>query len=265
MPVMTSYPHGVPSWIDIATPDPAGSKTFYGAIFDWEFDDQPTDQPGIDYTMARRGEHGVAGMMQLTEEMAASGMPPVWTSYVAVDDLDATVDKVGPAGGTVLQPPMQVMDAGRMSVLADPSGAVFALWEPMAHLGAGIVNEPGTLGWNELITPDPAATATFYRAVLGWSTEIFPMPEGEYTVFHADGGNDGGIAGAMEPPMPGMPPFWGVYFIVDDVAATVDLASELGATVLMPTTEMAGVGILAALLDPQGAGFSVMSPETPPT
>lgn len=260
MTTMTSYPPGVPSWIDLATPDPSASKAFYAELFGWEYTDDPTDQPGVDYTMARKGGRSAAGMMLLSEEMAASGMPPVWTSYVTVDDLEATVEKVAPAGGTVMQPPMDVMDAGRMAVLADPSGAVICLWQAKAHIGAEVVNEHGALSWNELITPDPSAVTSFYADVLGWRSETAPMPNGEYTVFHVTGGNENGIAGAMAPPMPGMPAFWGVYFQSDDAAATVAAAKELGASVLMDATPMPGVGTLATLTDPQGATFSIMTP-----
>lgn len=261
MTTMQSYPNGVPSWIDLATPDPDASKAFYGELFGWTYEDEPTDQPGSDYTMARRDGRSAAGMMKLSPEMAAAGMPPVWSSYVTVADADATVAKVGPAGGTVLQPPMDVMDAGRMAVLADQSGAVICCWQAKEHIGAEVVNEHGSLVWNELITPDPASVAGFYAEVFGWTSQTAPMPGGDYTVFHVAGGNESGIAGAMAPPMPGMPAFWGVYFQVEDAAAIVDRARELGAQVLMDATAMPGVGTLATMTDPQGAVFSVMTPE----
>ena len=260
MPTMTSYPNGVPSWIDLATPDPAASKEFYAALFGWEYDDQATDQEGVDYTMAQRNGHSAAGMMQLSPEMAASGMPPVWSTYVAVDDLDAAVARVEPAGGAVMQPAMEVMDAGRMAVIADPAGAVICLWEAHGHAGAGVVNEHGAFSWSELITPDPAAVAPFYGAVFGWTVETVPMPTGEYTVFHVAHGNENGIAGAMAPPVAGMPAFWGVYFNVDDAAATVAAARELGAQIMMDATPTPGVGTLATIVDPQGAVFSIMGP-----
>ncbi|MCB0964858.1 MAG: VOC family protein [Acidimicrobiales bacterium] len=258
---MTSYAHGVPSWTDLATPDPEASKAFYGELFGWTYDDQATDQPGTDYTMCAKGDAAAAGMMKLSDEMAAQGMPPVWTTYVSVDDLEAAVAKVGPAGGAVMQPPMDVMDAGRMAVLADPAGAVFCLWEAKDHIGAEVVNETGALSWNELISTDLAGVLPFYGEVLGWTSQAVPMPNGEYTLIQVEGGNPDGIAGAMPPPMEGMPSFWGVYFMVDDAAATVARAKELGATAMMEATPFPGVGTLAALADPHGAMFSIMQPE----
>jgi predicted enzyme related to lactoylglutathione lyase len=263
MTTVTSYPHGVPSWLDLATPDPAASQRFYTALFGWDFDRQPTDNPDGDYIMARRNGHDAAGMMQLSPEMAASGMPPVWSAYVTVDDLDAAVSKVEAAGGAVRQPSMDAMDAGRFAVIADPAGAVICLWQAKEHLGAGIVNEHGAFSWCELITPDPAAVVPFYEAVFGWTAETAPMPNGDYTLFRVEGGNENGIAGAMAPPMEGMPAFWAVYFMVDDAAAAVATAKELGAQVMMEATPMPGVGTLATIVDPQGAVFSLMQPESP--
>ncbi len=261
MTTMTSYPDGVPSWTDLATPDPVAAKAFYAELFGWEYGDEPTDRPGTDYAMARKGGQNAAGVMQLSEQMAASGMPPVWTTYVSVSDIDAAVATVEPAGGTVLQPPMDVMDAGRMAVLADPTGAVIALWQPRDHIGAEVVNEHGALTWNELLTPDPGRAAAFYEQVLGWSARTAPMPTGDYTVFFVPGGNESGIAGAMASPAPGMPAHWGVYFHVDDVEAAVTSARELGAQVMMEPTSIPQVGTFAALVDPQGAAFSLMTPE----
>jgi predicted enzyme related to lactoylglutathione lyase len=261
MTTVTSYVSGTPSWVDLATPDPGAARSFYAALFGWDYDDEPTDQPGVDYTMARMGGKAVAGMMVLSEEMAASGLPPVWSSYVTVDDLEAAVPRVGPAGGAVLQPPMEVMDAGRMAVVADPAGAVICLWAAKEHIGAEVVGEHGALVWNELITPDPAAVAPFYATVLGWTIETAPMEGGDYTLFHVEGGSPDGVAGAMAPPMPGIPAYWGVYFQSDDVAATVDTARALGAQVLLEPMAIPEVGIIATIADPQGAVFSVMRPE----
>lgn len=258
MTTMTSYANGVPSWVDLATPDPAASKEFYGELFGWQFEDQPTDDDGADYTMADLDGRAAAGVMQLSDEMAASGVPPVWTTYVAVDDLDATMTKVEPAGGSLMGPAMDIMEAGRMAVVADPAGAVICMWEAGGHIGAGVVNEPGAFSWSELITPDPAAVAPFYEAVFGWTAETALMATGPYTVFSVDGGNENGIAGAMSPPVEGMPAAWGVYFTVADARATVETARSLGAQVLMEATEMPGVGTLATLMDPHGAAFSIM-------
>jgi len=161
---------------------------------------------------------------------------------------DDAVGKVAGAGGTVMQSDITVLEAGRMAIVADPAGAVICLWEAKDHIGCEVVNEHGALTWNELMTPDPAAVAPFYGEVFGWTSQAMPMPSGEYTVFFVEGGSENGIAGAMQPPMEGMPSFWGVYFHVDDAAATVETAKGLGAQVLMEATPMDGVGTLASMV-----------------
>lgn len=259
MTIVTSYSNGVPSWIDLATPDTDAARAFYGELFGWTYTVDDSSQG--DYIMCARNGHSAAGMMALSEEMAASGMPPVWTSYVTVANIEEGVARVEDAGGTVMQGPMAVSEAGRMAVVADPAGAVICLWEAKDHIGAEVVNEHGALTWNELMTPDPAAVAPFYAEVFGWTSQAMPMPGGNYTVFFVDGGHENGIAGAMTPPMEGMPPFWGIYFHVDDAAATVETARGLGAQVMMEATPMEGVGTLASMVDPTGAMFSVMTPE----
>lgn len=254
---VSSYVHGTPSWIDLATPDPAAARDFYRSLFGWEYDDQPAGEDAT-YTMCRKGDASAAGIMQLSPEMAASGMPPCWSTYVSVDDLDSTVAKVAPAGGAVMRPPMDVMDAGRMAVIADPTGGTICLWEAKQHIGAEVVNEHGALAWTELITPDPAEVGGFYADVLGWTAQTVPMPTGDYTVFNTPGGNPDGIAGAMAPPMEGMPSFWGVYFAIDDCDAAVATATAAGATVLAEPMDIPGVGRMASLTDPHGAVFSLM-------
>lgn len=261
MATTTRHAHGVPGWVDLATPDPTAAKAFYAQVFGWEFREEATDDPAAPYVMAEKGGRAAAGIMRLSPQMAAAGMPPAWSTYVTVDDVDAVAGRVASSGGQVLQPPMDVMTSGRMAVVSDPAGAVLGLWEARDHIGAEVVNEHGALTWNELVTPNPVAVAGFYADVFGWTTETVPMPDGSYTVFHVEGGSADGIAGAMAPPVEGMPSFWMVYFQVDDVAATVDRARTSGAQVHMEAMSIPGVGTMATLADPQGAVVSVMTPE----
>ena len=101
--------------------------------------------------------------------MAAAGAPPMWNTYLAVDSADEAAGKVEAAGGKVGMAPFDVMDAGRMAFVLDPSGAAVALWQANQHIGATLVNEPGTVNWNELITTDPGAIK-FYADVVGMTT-----------------------------------------------------------------------------------------------
>jgi uncharacterized protein len=248
----TSYAPGTPNWVDLQTSDQVAAKQFYGELFGWTFDDNPIDEAnGVYYSMAiLKGQH-VGGIGPLGDA-AAAGVPPHWNSYVSVADIDASVAKVAPAGGTVMAPPFDVMDAGRMAVVVDPTGALVELWEAKNHIGSGIVNEAGAFSWSELITPDVPKAAAFYKQVFGWDSDTNGEPP--YTEFKLDGNS---IAGAMNPPMPGIPTFWGIYFATDDTDATAAKATALGGSVMQPPMDIEP-GRFAVLVDPQGAVFSVI-------
>lgn len=261
MAVRTSYQHGTPSWIDLSTTDIDAAKAFYGAIFGWRFEDNPTDQGGV-YVMARKGDHAAAGMMQQQPEQAAMGIPPMWNTYVTVDDVGATVAAVEGAGGTVMMPPMQVMEAGSMAVIVDPSGAVVCLWQAGEHIGSEVVNEHGALCWNEVMTNDVPAAAAFYTQLFGWGTEDMDMGEmGTYTVFML--GEDGVAGGTGLPPVEGVPPHWGTVFATDDCDATCAAITANGGTVMAGPFDVPEIGRTAACTDPTGAVFQIMQPAQP--
>jgi uncharacterized protein len=159
-------------------------------------------------------------------------------------------------GGTVVAAPMDVMDAGRMAVLADPTGAVSCMWQAKDHIGAELVNEHGALIWTELMTSDIDAASKFYAALYGWSIDAESVGEMTYTMFSV---GERPVAGGMKSPMAGIPPNWGPYFAVDDCDATVDIAKGLGASIFMGP-EDGPPGRMAALADPQGAVFSLLTP-----
>jgi predicted enzyme related to lactoylglutathione lyase len=253
MTTKTEYAPGTPSWVDLGTTDTAAAKAFYGPLFGWEFRDETADGQVV-YSLASLGGQVVAGLMEQPPGQRDMGVPPVWTSYVSVADCDATTKLAEGAGGAVLAQPMDVMDAGRMSVVADPTGAVIGIWQAKNHIGAAIVNEPGSFTWNELITPDVDTAAAFYNQVFSWKANPVEMGPMRYTEFKLD---DQSIAGAMPPPMEGIPPNWGVYFAVADCDATVADAKSRGASVMVEPTDIPP-GRFAVLADPQGAFFNVI-------
>src|SRR5215468_3703236 len=176
MPERTSYTQGTPNWVDLPTTDQAAAKAFYAGLFGWTYDDQPmgAEGEGQVYSMAMLRGHEVAAISSQPPEMAAAGAPPMWNTYLAVDSADEATAKVEAAGGKVGMTPFDIMDAGRMSFVIDPSGAPVALWQANQHIGATLVNEPGTVVWNELITDNPAAVS-FYEQVLGVTTTTADM------------------------------------------------------------------------------------------
>src|SRR5207237_278339 len=204
----TEYSHGTPSWVDLQTTDQDAAKKFYRGLFGWTYDDMPAG-PGVVYSMAKLRDHEVAAIAPLGDQ-AAAGVPPHWNSYVTVSDVDASAAAVPDAGGTVIAPPFDVMDAGRMAVVADPTGGVLCLWTAKNSIGATLVNEAGAFAWTELMTPDVPKAGAFYKTLFGW--DMAPAPDGSYTEWKLDGES---VGGAMNPPMPGIPTAWGVYFLSD--------------------------------------------------
>ena len=249
---MTSYEHGVPSWIDIGERDIAAAADFYGRLFGWEAP-EGTEETGFYRNAGLRGLN-VAGIGPQQDP----SMPPYWTTYINVDSTDDTAAKVGAAGGATIVAPMDVMGFGRMAIFADPTGAVFGVWQPGTHIGAQIVNEPGSLSWNELITTDMDAAKKFYADVFGWGAvthgEGGPRP---YTEFSVSGRSiAGGMPkGDMMPPQ--VPSHWGVYFAVADLDAALGSIKELGGQVLMPAMD-SPAGKFAGVTDPEGGSFYVI-------
>jgi predicted enzyme related to lactoylglutathione lyase len=259
MPERTKYAPGTPSWVDLQTSDPTTAKSFYRALFGWEYDDQPVghDADGNEsvYSMATKNGKHVAAIAPLP----MPGVPPHWNTYVTVEDVDATAAQVPGAGGSVMMGPFDVMDAGRMAVIADPTGAMLCLWQATNHIGASLVNEHGTLSWEEVMTPDiPAATA-FYAKIFGWEAAPVDMPGMEYTELKLSGR---GVGGAMKPPMEGMPAMWGIYFAVDDTDKAAEIATANGGTVLQPPMDIPP-GRMAVIADPAGAMFNVIKLANP--
>ena len=174
------YEPGVPSWVDLGAPDPQLAADFYGSLFGWEAPEGPPESGG--YRVAMVGDAAVAGIGP-----QQNPGPPVWATYVNVEDADAVAASVTEHGGQVLVPPMDVMDAGRMAVFMDPMGAVFSVWQPNQHPGAQLVNEPGTWSWSELITSDVPASKAFYGAVFGWGADTHGEGPGAYTEWQVNG------------------------------------------------------------------------------
>lgn len=246
-----TYAPGTPMWVDHTSGDVQASARFYGQLFGWQAQDLG-EQMGH-YTMFTANGKMVAA----TTPPMSPGTPPSWSTYIATADVNATAKAVADNGGKTLVAPMQVMDQGSMAVFADPTGAVFAVWQPGAHTGAQLVNQPVSFSWNELATRDMPAAKNFYSKVFNWGVKSNPGPEGEYVEWQVNGRSiAGGMAmGSMYPPQ--VPPHWLVYFAVANTDDTVKRAQELGGKVMAPAMDIPQ-GRFAVLNDPQGAAFAVI-------
>ena len=259
MAEFTRYAHGTPCWVDVTAPDIDGAIAFYEGLFGWA-SERAEDPAAGGYTMfTLRGKNVAAASPPMAE-----GTPPAWTTYLASDDVDSTAAKVREAGGTVFMDPFDVLDSGRMTVAADPTGAVFGVWQAGTHIGAQLANEPGTLLWNQCETNDVAGAADFYVAAFGYEIDEVPMPglSEPFRVLKVEGRGIGGVRELGR--HSGGHPHWATVFAVADVDARASSAEELGGSTLMPGVDIPGVGRVAVLRDPSGAAFQVMASESPP-
>jgi uncharacterized protein len=272
MPDRDGYIPGVPCWVDTSQPDPDAALPFYRELFGWEFEDVMPEGSETKYFIGRIRGRDTAAVGSIPE-----GAPPMalWNTYIWVDSADETASKARDAGGTVLMEPFDVMQSGRMAVIADPEGAVFFVWQANEFQGALVVNEHGSLNFNGLATRDPESAAAFYGALFGWKTLTLPagvmwtLPGyGDHLEEKTPGLREqiaqmGGPEGFIDVvaalnPIAGddadTPAHWSVTFGVDDADATAAQARDLGGDVVAgpfdaPWTRM------AVLKDPQGAMF----------
>jgi predicted enzyme related to lactoylglutathione lyase len=243
--------------VDLMADDQQAALDVYKDLFGWQGEPGPAEYGG--YAMCMLNGKAVAG---IGPKMAPEGMPmppTVWTTYLSTDDADATQRAITKAGGTVIVEAMDVGTVGRMLVAADPTGAVFGVWQPKDFFGAQVVNEPGALTWNELHTGDIAAATAFYRAAFG--IEIAPMKDAENYWTVNVGGKSVGGAMTQENDPPGTPPHWLTYFAVDSVDNVVDAMVKRKGNVLAAPFDMMA-GRMAVVQDPQGAVFAMINPSS---
>ena len=256
-----AYTPGTFCWVELGTTDGEAAKKFYTELFGWDSIDNPIG-PGMVYTMLKLDGKDVGALYKMPPEMTSNGVPPHWMSYVSVNNADEAAAKAKELGATLMKEPFDVFDVGRMAVIQDPTGAMFAIWQAGTHKGAAAVNVPNSLCWNELATPDPAKAGDFYTGLFGWDKKVQDMGPMTYTSFM----NGERPAGGMYKPTPEMgeiPPNWLAYFAVDDADAKVKKANELGATIIVPASDIPNVGRFAVIQDPQGAVFGIIKLTNP--
>jgi predicted enzyme related to lactoylglutathione lyase len=243
----TSYPPGTFSWAELVTSDADAAKAFYDQVFGWQYDDSPIGDGQV-YTMAKRDGGQVAALFASAEQ------PPHWNCYVTVASADETAATAGQNGATVVAEPFDVMDVGRMAVFMDPQGGALCIWEPRASIGATLVNTPGALTWNDLLTRDADASAEFYGAVFGWTTDEIPQAGGYRVIKNGDRAN-GGMMPSTEAPQAWIP-----YFGHEDVNRLLGEVAGFGGKVLNGPVNMPQ-GTIGVIQDPQGAVFAVWTGE----
>lgn len=255
MSTRENYHAGEFNFVDLMSHGLDGAKAFYGDLFGWTAEDQDTGE-APPYVLFHQADRAVAGLGEASADMKAHGVPPVWNTYVAVDDVAATVARVAELGGTVVMPAMPVAHAGHMAICLDGEGAAFSLWQAGEHIGAEIVNEPGAWCWNELYTHDFRKAEAFYGALFGWTFSEATGVTSDYHVILRQGREIGGLF-LMRPDMAQMPPAWMPYFAVADLDASLAKVWALkGAAHTEAMTVPAGRFVVVN--DAQGAVFTLI-------
>jgi predicted enzyme related to lactoylglutathione lyase len=255
----TQYTPGTFCWTDLTTTDQAAAKAFYGALFGWEAEDLPVGDD-MTYSIQRVGGKDVAAISPQPQMQRDMGAPPLWNSYVAVQSADEAAERAKALGATVHAPAFDVMEAGRMAVMQDPQGAFFMVWQAGQHFGAGLVNAPGALVWNELASPDFDASSAFYSGLFGWTVAPFEASPEPYLSIKNGSANNGGI---RELSPPGTPPHWLVYFGAEDIDAAIAKVQGLGGTIMAGPIDIQ-IAKIAIARDPQGAVFALYAGELEP-
>jgi len=242
----------MPCWTDLQAGDVAAAKQFYQRLFGWAYDDRPTPT-GDSYALALVDSDVVAAIAPKSP-MQPPDAPAVWSSYLAVDSVDAAVATAGGQGGSVLAPAADIPGSGRMAFVADPAGIPIGLWQAGGRIGADRVNEPGTLVWNELSTGQLATALPFYAAVAGLAAVSTRLGDADYTLLRLA---ERDVAGATRPALPELADRWISWFGVLDAERAAEIARQAGGTVLIEPQRLP-VGIAVTLRDPQGAVFGVL-------
>ena len=241
------------AWYELLTTDMAAARDFYGEVVGWTAQDAGTER--FAYSIFSAGETPVAGLMELPPEGRKAGATPRWVGYVAVDDLEATVDRFKRLGGAVSVPPAKT-NIGRIAIVMDPQRATLALAEGLRFdQKTSEIDQPGHVGWHELVAGDAKTAFAFYSEVFGWQrAESKANPMESYQLLAAGGRMIGGIFTKL----PIVPfPFWLYYFDVADIATAARRVKAGGGRIALGPIELPGVGWMAWCADPQGAMFAL--------
>ena len=242
------------AWYELLTTDVAAASAFYGKVVGWGAKDAST--PRLAYTLLTAGNVPVGGLMDLPEEGRRLGATPRWVGYVTVDDMDATATQIRRLGGAILVPPTDT-NIGRIAVVADPQEATFGLIQEPAYgrRKSGQLDEPGRVGWHELLAEDRNKIFDFYGELFGWQrADGEADPADPYQLFTAAGQTIGG----MLTKLPSVPqPSWLYYFNVDDIGAAAKHVNTGGGRILQGPIELPDGCWIARCVDPQGALFAL--------
>lgn len=258
MAIVENHKPGSFCWFELATSDQSAAKNFYTSLFGWEVNDSPMG-PDDFYSMFQLQNQPVAAGYTMRREQREQGVAPHWMVYIAVENADEVAKRAPELGGKAFSPAFDVMDYGRMTVLADPTHAVFSVWQAHTHKGACLAGVDGTVCWADLSTPDPEKAKQFYSGLFGWKIAADGNDPSGYQAIQNGAEFIGGLPGKQNRD-PQVPAHWLIYFFTSDVDAATKKASDLGGHALVGPQDIPGVGRMAVIKDPQGAVFALFQP-----
>ena len=260
MTTLTQHAPGTPSWYELTTSDGEAAKDFYNSLFGWTSEDNPVSED-MTYTMHQLDGRNVAASFEMTADMAKQGIQPHWRVFFTVEDAQASADLAKEAGGKVMAGPFDVFTAGVMAVIQDPQGAVFNIWQPKEQIGVGVKSEIGAVGWTEYLTKDREMPKAFYTKIFPFTALDEKMANGQdYTVMKLSDEYVAGVLPMNDEQMKGVPCQWCLYFMVDDIEASIAKAKAKGGDAFLEKTDIQHV-FIAGIKDPQGAAFMLMEPK----
>ncbi|OKI03116.1 hydrolase [Streptomyces sp. CB02923] len=254
---MTAFAAGAPCWADVMLSDLEAGKRFYGELFGWTFSEAAPEHGN--YTVAFKDGRAAAGLMPKRD----GRMPTAWSVYFATPDAARTSAAILRAGGRIVAEARPVGDLGTLLVAADPTGAVFSVWQPGIHQGFGVQGEPGAYVWTGLSTRDTERADAFYGEVFGFeSVADSPASDERFRPWRLAGqGREIGGRALMDDYAPAeMPPHFTVCFLVPAMDDAVHTTTRLGGRITVEPVGTPG-GPFAVFTDNQGAGFGVMAPK----
>ncbi|MBB2155073.1 VOC family protein [Gluconacetobacter diazotrophicus] len=247
-------------WYELVTTDADAATAFYRSVIGWSARD--SGLPDWHYTMLSAGDRPVGGLLEVARAARDDAVRTGWIGYVAVGDVDAVAARVTQAGGAIHRAPQDIPGVGRFAVVADPQGAIFALFQatgedPMPPVQEGT---PGHVGWHELHAIDREAAFGFYAGLFGWTkAETMDMgPMGIYQLF-ATGGPP--VGGMMKKADSVPAPFWLYYFNTEEIGPAIARVHEAGGTLINGPHHVPGERWIAQCRDPQGAIFAMVAPK----
>ena len=245
-------------WYELMTSDMGAAEAFYSNVVGWT--PKPFRSEGPAYTLMHAGDRSTAGIMTVPDEAKQAGARPRWLGYIGVADVDAASERLKGGGGTVHRAPADIPEVGRFSVVADPQGAMFMLFQPFrTDSTPPQPGAPGAIGWHELYAADGQRAFDFYSSQFGWAKgDAMDMgPMGTYQLFVAGGVPIGGMMNKPE----GVPfPTWSFYFNVPAIDGAIERVKAAGGQVLLGPIEVPGGMWIIQGLDPQGASFALLAP-----